>query len=118
MKNKISTLKKQGNDNVIDVESMLFMEKSVVLVITTFYVLSAMIYIRYRQINIDLCDPLIISIKPIFFGSRMYLHNFKGYISSVICYYLCLYCYDLQQIEANKYWFIWSFNNIVKTQIA
>ncbi len=65
MKKKISTLKNQENDNVaIDVESVLFMAKSVVLVIKTFYVLSAMIYNRYRQINIDLCDPLIISIKP------------------------------------------------------
>jgi hypothetical protein len=31
VKKKISTLKNQGNDNVIDVESVLFMEKSVVL---------------------------------------------------------------------------------------
>jgi anti-anti-sigma regulatory factor len=36
MKKKISTLKNQGkNSIVIDVESVLFMEKSVVLVITT-----------------------------------------------------------------------------------
>jgi hypothetical protein len=88
VKTKIFTLKNQGNDNVIDVESVLFMEKSVVIVKTTFYVLSAMIYNRYRQINIDLCDPLIISFKPFFFGSRIYFHNFKGYISSVIRYYL------------------------------
>jgi hypothetical protein len=48
------------------VESVLFMEKSVVIVKTTFYVLSAIIYNRYRQINIDLFDPLIISFKPFF----------------------------------------------------
>ncbi len=55
MKKKISTLKNLGNDNVvIDVESVLFKEISVVIVKTTFYVLSAMIYNRYRQINIDL----------------------------------------------------------------
>ncbi len=61
VKMKISTLKNQGDNVVIDVESVLFMEKSFVIVKTTFYVLSAMIYNRYRQINIDLCDPLIIS---------------------------------------------------------
>jgi hypothetical protein len=67
MKKKISALKNQGNDNVvIDVESVLFMEKSVVIVQSTFYVLSATIYNRCRQINIDLCVPLNISFKPFF----------------------------------------------------
>jgi hypothetical protein len=67
MKKKISTLKNLGNNNVvIDVESVLFMEISVVIVKTTFYVLSAMIYNRYRQINIDLFDPLIVPFKPFF----------------------------------------------------
>jgi hypothetical protein len=67
MKKKTSSLKIQGNDNVIDVESVLFKEKCVVFVRTIFYVWSAMIYNRYRQINIDLCDPLIFSMKSIFF---------------------------------------------------
>ncbi len=44
MKKQISSLKNQGNDNVvIDVESVLLMEKSVVIVKSTFYVFSAMI---------------------------------------------------------------------------